>query len=248
MMRTIYDLKSFYECKRGRIVQPLLMQCIQSIWPDAAGLRMMGAGYAVPFLAAYRDGAERVFAVMPEKLGVHGWAPEGKNCACLSAEGELPIETESIDRILLVHSLEYTDLAAPYLDELWRVLKSTGRILVVVPNRRGLWARAEWSPFGHGVPYSGSQLAAVLRDHLFAIETVRRAVFIPPLRSSFLMRSLLPVERFLSKILPGLGGVVMVEASKQIYSGVLTQNQARAKIRGRRILIPSAATRTQTDF
>lgn len=242
MVTSIYDLRSFYDCKRGKLLQPLLHERIRSIWPDAKGQRIVGCGYAVPFLASYMDEAERVIAVMPARLGIHAWPAEGGNRACLAEESELPLETESVDKIILVHSLEHTEIIGPYLQELWRILKSTGKILIVVPNRRGLWARAEWSPFGHGRPFSVSQLLQILRDNLFVIERSERAFFMPPFRSSFMLRSCLILERYGQKITGGLAGLLVVEASKQLYGGALAQHAAnKVQIRGRRILVPSAA-------
>lgn len=242
MVETVYDLRAFYDGKKGRLIQPLLQDYIRRIWPDADGLRVLGCGYATPFLAPYLGGAERVVAMMPARLGVHAWEPEGENLACLAETAELPFETESIDRILLVHGLEFTETLGPHLQELWRVLKSTGRILIIVPNRRGLWARAEWSPFGHGRPFSGSQLRHVLREHLFVIEDSIRALYVPPFRSSMLLRSFSGMERFGRYFMGGMSGVVIVEASKQLYSGTLTPQGAKRFGSRRRILIPGAVS------
>lgn len=241
MVTSVYDLRAFYDCRKGQIIQPLLQNRILSIWPEAKGLRVMGCGYAVPFLDPYLPEAERVIAMMPARSGVHAWAPDGLNRAVLAEESELPIETESIDRILLIHSLEHTEIMGPYLQELWRVLKSTGRILIVAPNRLGLWARAEWSPFGQGTPFSGSQIAQALRDSLFIVERTERALYLPPFRSSVMLRSMLPLEKFGQKVMGGMSGVLLVEASKQLYGGTLVQNAAKVQVRGRRILVPSAA-------
>lgn len=241
MVTSVYDLRSFYECKRGRIIQPLLQEAISSLWPDVRDLRLMGAGYAVPYMEPYLDTAERSFAVMPAQFGVHAWAPKQKNLACIAAEDELPIETESVDRILAVHALEHSEHTGSCLQEYWRVLKSTGRILLVVSNRRGLWARAEWSPFGHGTPFSSSQLTRILRENLFVIERVERALYIPALRSSMLLRSFLPFERYGPYILGGISGVLLVEASKQLYSGIAVQSTAKARAGGRKTLVASTA-------
>jgi SAM-dependent methyltransferase len=241
MVTTIYDLRSFYECRKGHIIQPLLQNKILSFWPDAQGMRMLGCGYAVPFLDPYVETAERVIAVMPPRSGVHAWSPDGKNHVVLAEETELPIETESVDRILLIHGLEYTQTMGPYLQELWRVLKSTGRILIVTPNRLGMWSRAEWSPFGHGTPFSGSQLSQALRENMFVIERTDRALYVPPFRSSFLLRTALPLEKFGDKFMRGMAGVLMVEASKQLYGGVLAQGNVRITNGPRRVLVASTA-------
>jgi SAM-dependent methyltransferase len=204
----------------------------------------MGAGYAVPYLDPYLESAERIFSVMPAHFGVHAWTPRQKNLACIAAEAELPVETESVDRVLVCHGLEYSDYTEPCLQEYWRVLKSTGRILIVVPNRLGFWSRAEWSPFGHGTPFSLSQLTQTLRDNLFVIERVERALYLPALRSSMLLRSFMPLERYGRYMFGGMPGVLMVEASKQLYSGLLAHNTAKARIGGRKILVPSTAARS----
>ncbi len=241
MVTSVYDLRSFYECRRGRIVQPLLQESILDLWPDVQGMRLMGTGYAIPYMEPYLDTAERSFAVMPAQFGVHLWTPRQKNLACIAAEDELPIETESIDRILAVHALEHSDHTGPCLQEYWRVLKSTGRILLVVPNRRGFWARAEWSPFGHGTPFSLSQLTHILQENLFVIERVERALYIPALRSSMLLRSWIPFERYGRYVMGGMSGVLLVEASKQLYSGIAVHSAARNRVGGRKILVTSTA-------
>ena len=54
------------------------------------------------------------------------------------------------------------------LAEVWRVLTPGGRLLVVVPNRAGLWARMENTPFGYGRPFSRKQLSRLMRDMQFS--------------------------------------------------------------------------------
>lgn len=241
MVASVFDLRSFYECRKGHIVQPILQEKILSFWPSAQGLRVMGCGYAVPYLDPYLDGAERVVAMMPARSNVRAWGHDGMNDVFLGDEMELPIETESIDRILLIHSLEHSELTGPYMQELWRVLKSTGRILIIVPNRMGLWARAEWSPFGHGTPFSASQLSGLLRENLFVVERSERVLFVPPFRSSMLLRFFLPLEKIGRRFMGGMAGLLMVEASKQLYGGVLTHNNKAKTAHGKRVLVASTA-------
>ena len=56
-------------------------------------------------------------------------------------EYDLPLPDLSVDRIVLVHALEMSDDAPSLVREIWRVLAPGGRLLLVIPNRRGLWAR-----------------------------------------------------------------------------------------------------------
>src|SRR5438128_1969193 len=110
MYRSAYDLKAFYNGKVGRVVRRVLQQRVREFWPEVKGLRVMGSGYAVPYLRAFREEAERIFALMPAGQGAHHWPQDDKNLVCLSDEAELPLENNSVDRVLLVHDMEFVEL------------------------------------------------------------------------------------------------------------------------------------------
>jgi SAM-dependent methyltransferase len=155
---------------------------------------------------------------MPALLGVLRWPPEGRNLVTLAQEGELPFADYSIDRVLLVHALETSEEVGPMLKEVWRVLAGGGRLLIVVPNRRGIWARLDRTPFGSGRPYTMSQLSQLLRDEQFTPVGSDAALFIPPAKGRMIMRSAPAWERIGKRWFPTFAGVLMVEATKQIYA------------------------------
>lgn len=220
MQTTVYDLKAFYDSKVGRIVRRIISERMSEFWPSAEGMRIMGYGYATPYLRKYMDDCERAFSVMPRLQGAHHWPRQTgeKNLVALSDEDALPLETESIDRILMVHALEYEKNIHPNLNEIWRVLKSNGRVLFIVPNRSGFWAHSEWSPFGQGTPFSVSQICHYLKEHKFIHERTEEALFMPPVKSSMLMKSAGMIEDMGKVFLPFAAGVHMVEVSKQLYA------------------------------
>jgi SAM-dependent methyltransferase len=238
MTPTAYDLRSFYKSFGGRIVRRAVREKILSFWPSAKGLRVLGGGYAVPYLKPYEE-SERTVAIMFKGQGVHHWPEdEGRNCVCFCDETDLPFETNSVDRILLIHSLEFTGFLKPAFEEFWRVLKSNGRILVIVPNRLGLWARAELTPFGRGTPYSAAQVEEFLRENLFIPERTERALFMPPFKSQTLLRSAKVWERAGPYLYPALGGLLFVEGSKQLYAGTGQRLAAPARAGAARRLVP----------
>jgi len=216
----IVDLREFYQSSLGQVARRMIRRRIRLLWPNVRGQRILGIGYATPYLRPFRDEAERVVAVMPAAQGVTYWPAEGAGLAALADEAELPFETMSMDRVLLIHGLETTEQLRPMMREIWRVLAGNGRLLVVVPNRRGVWARADWTPFGHGFPYSPSQLKQVLRDTMFVPERTDYALFIPPLRSRALLTMAPAWEELGSRWFSAVSGVTIVEASKQIFAGV----------------------------
>lgn len=213
-----YDLKSFYNGIKGRIIRGLIRQKILEIWSSDEKNYLVGFGYAVPYLRSYQESATRMINLMPQQLGVHDWPPEGKNIVALTTEYGLPLETNSVDRLLMVHGLEFIDHPTEFLAEVFRVLKSTGRLLVVVPNRMGLWARADWSPLGQGQPYSARQVENLLRENLFVHERTCQALFSPPFQKNILLRTAHVFEKIGAYLYPALGGVHIIEASKQIYA------------------------------
>ncbi len=196
----------------------MIRAAIRRVWPALQGMRLLGIGYPTPFLTAISPETERTVALMPASLGVLGWPPEGRNLVTLAEEGELPFADYSIDRILLVHALETTEQAGPMLKEIWRVLAGGGRLLVVAPNRRGIWARLDRTPFGSGRPYTMSQLSQLLRDEQFTPVGSDTALFIPPARKRMILRSAAAWERMGKRWFQTFAGVVLVEATKQIYA------------------------------
>ena len=233
MYHSVYDLKAFYNSKIGRVVRRVLQERIRSFWPDIHGLRVVGCGYATPYLRIFKEEAERTIAMMPAAQGAHDWPQDGKNLVCLTEEAELPLETSSVDRMLLIHDLEFSELLRPSLEEVWRVLKPNGRLLVIVPNRGGLWAHADWSPFGQGTPYSAAQICHYLRDNLFVHERTEEALFMPPVKFSLILKSSGLFERVGKTAFPFLAGVHMVEASKQLYAKANRGTRARVTARTR---------------
>lgn len=243
----VYDLKSFYNGKMGRVVRRIMQERIGRFWPDMRGLRLAGCGYAVPYLRAYRGEAERVVAMMQPETGALHWPHDEKNCVALSGSNALPLETNSVDRVLLMHGLEHSRHMDLDFDELWRILKSNGRMLVIVPNRSGMWAHADWSPFGQGTPYSWSQLCRRLQEHMFIYERSEEALFLPPIKYSPLLKSAGLLEYIGSHYLPIAAGVHMVEVSKQLYAKPDPGPGSKILSRMPKGFIPKPASTRQCD-
>ena len=232
MWPDVVDLRDFYASSLGQVTCRLVRRQVRDYWTDTTGMNMLGIGFATPYMLPFCDESTRVSAVMPARMGVLSWsAPdvEGRNSVCLSDEGALPYPDLSMDRILVVHGLEYTEQVNGLLRELWRVLADGGRLLVIVPNRRGTWAHADDTPFGHGHPYSLEQLNRTLRQSMFTPVRGTRALFLPPTRRRFWLATAPAWEKLGARWFRVLGGVVMVEAAKQIYAGTPAGERRRRR-------------------
>ena len=218
MRPDVIDLREFYHARLGQVARLILRRRIREVWSDLKGLRVLGVGYATPYLRPFLGEAERVLAAMPAAQGVTRWPSEGAALTCLADELELPLPDASIDRVLLAHALENVEQARPFLREIWRVLTSDGRLLIVTPNRRGIWARLERTPFGSGRPYSQRQLSNLLRETMFLPRGHAGALWTPPFGSRLLLRTAPAWESLGARLAPQFAGVLIQEADKQIYA------------------------------
>ena len=177
MQQDVVELRDFYNRPLGGVVRRLLTSRIRSRWRSAQGAQLMGLGFAVPYIGMFRGEAARLGALMPAGQGAMAWPAEGKGHTVLVEEAMLPLADASVDRLLAVHCLETSERVGPLLREIWRVLAPEGRLLLIVPNRRGIWARLDTTPFGHGRPYSrGPARAAAHRCAVLAAGMDERAL------------------------------------------------------------------------
>lgn len=217
MYPDVLELHAFYESPLGLVAQRTIRRRLRAVWPDVRGDRVLGLGFPTPFLRPLRAEAERVFGLMPSRQGVMHWPAGARSLTGLVDEGMLPLPDASVDRVVLAHALENSEHGAAFLREVWRVMAASGRLLVIVPNRRGLWARFETTPFGHGRPFSRAQLQRLLDDALFEPETWATALFMPPSGRRILLRAAPAMERAGERWWPRFAGLHIVEASKRMY-------------------------------
>ncbi|MDX1422579.1 MAG: methyltransferase domain-containing protein [Kiloniellales bacterium] len=243
MHTDVVDLRDFYETRLGQVARHMIRHAIRNMWPDLHGLSLLGLGYATPYLRQFRGEAERVVALMPASQGVIHWPAEGPGAVALSEETELPLPDYSVDRALLVHCLESSEALSALLSEIWRVLTGDGRLLVVAPNRRGIWAQVERTPFGSGHPYSKPQLSKLLRTNMFTPTRSAGALFVPPTRSRTLLRSAAAWERIGTRWFPRFAGVELVEAGKQLYSPGMAPQKTVRRRRPVVVALPQVARR-----
>jgi SAM-dependent methyltransferase len=226
----------FYGTARGAVTARLLRERLILLWPSLAGQSLLGVGYGAPYLRLWREQARRCVGVTPAQIGVARWPSGAPNLTCTSEEDALPFPDLTFDRILLIHGLEAAENARRMLREVWRVLKDDGRLLIVVPNRSGLWAYLEATPFGHGQPYSSGQLGRLLGASLFRVERRDAALYLPPSTWRLVLRSGPLLDRTGRRLLPALAGVTITEAVKDVYAAMPVKTVPR-----RRLVLAEAA-------
>jgi SAM-dependent methyltransferase len=239
----VVDLRDFYAGDLGRITRRMILRKLRSIWPDVFGQSLLGLGYTVPYLQSFQSEAQRVISAMPAQQGILHWPSDGRNLTVLVDEYELPFDDLSMDRVVLVHALECAEQIRPLMREIWRIMSESGRLIVVVPNRRGLWARFERTPFGHGRPYSSGQLSRLFRDTMFTPIDTHRALYMPPTRSQMMYSAAPAIEKIGANAFSTFAGVIVMEAVKQIYAGHPSKERKQKR---RVISIPQQTQRTHS--
>ena len=230
MAADVHAAADFYATLRGRVAARLLEDRIGEFWHDLRGLSVLGIGFAEPYLRQWREQATRCIAVTPAQMGATRWPVGEPNLTCTAEEDTLPFPDLMFDRVLLVHGLEAAESARRMLRESWRVLKDDGRLLVVAPNRSGMWAYWESTPFGHGQPYSFGQIGRLLAASMFRVDRRDTALYFPPSNWRLVLRSANLLERTGRKWATGIAGVTMTEAVKDLYAAVPINAEPRRRL------------------
>ena len=218
MTNDVVFLRNFYASSLGQIAKKDIKNSIQKIWPSCKNQVILGAGYTLPFLSHFDFTNNTIYSFMPSQQGVSGWPSCHPTMSALISEESLPLPDQSIDRILCIHMLENCHDPHAFLKEAWRILKPEGRMLFVVPNRRGLWAHVNNNPFGQGKPYTMTQLTTLLQAHLFTPLFQHRGLYAPPTSFKSFSQMTPLLEKIGPKCLQKFSGVIHVESIKKIYA------------------------------
>lgn len=213
----IVSLRQFYATALGERMRALIERSVHELWPEAKGDVIVGIGYPLPYLEPYLADC-RVMIAMPAQQGAAYWPQSKLNMVFLTHEAELPLPENSVNRILLVHSIENSEQLSGMMEEIWRVLTPGGRVMAIVPNRIGAWSRSSRSPFGHGRPFSMMQLRHLMSEHRLTPLRHSSALFIPPLHWRLLWRAAFALDLLGKLFCPFVGGVLLLEAEKQLYA------------------------------
>lgn len=216
MRRDVVELRRFYAGPLGRAARDMLGRKLSETWGEAAGLDVLGLGYATPFLERFTQ-ARRAVAAMPAEQGVEAWPAAGAgNRTCLMRDNALPFPNALFDRVLVVHGLEESDDPLALLREVWRVMAPSGRVVLAAAARSGVWCHAEGAPFGYGRPFTRAQLEQLAREAELEPIAWSRALYVPPVAG--LASYAEGFEQVGARLWPRFAGLILLEAVKQTFA------------------------------
>ena len=241
-------LTSYYQTSTGRMVRHLIARKLKpvltALYPAGRhDLAIAGLGYMRPYLKYITDHYPHLINLHAVGGSCAPWPPLGstrdsthyRSRQAKVSSSSLPLLDASLDGLFIMHGLEHAPHADTMMTEAWRVLKSQGSLIIVVPHRGSIWASRDTTPFGIGQPYSINQIRSLLKDHDFEVGNIHQSLNAPPSTSNLYPRYAPFVER-----LPNpFGGVLIVEARKMIYSikgkSVVDRQDARKLAKARTI-------------
>lgn len=241
MTPDVTRLIAFYKSPLGKVSRALVREQVLHLAGDIRGLRVLGLGFATPYLRFALEPAERVIAFMPQRQGSSAWPREGPSRTVLCDPLEMPLTDAAVDLTLAVHAFEHIADGEELMRELWRVAAPNARLIVVVPRRRGIWAQLDNTPFGDGNPFSRSQVERLLRAHSFVPEAWREALYLPPANRPLALKFARFFERFLRLFGPAFAGVIVVSAKKELFPAVPRRRRLERYVR-----VPSLAPQAAT--
>lgn len=150
---------------------------------------------------------------------------------------ELPLGSASVDAMILVHQLEFSDYPHQVLREAERVLAPQGRLLVLGFNPVSLWGvrRALAGFRGDGAPWRGRYFGRLrINDWLrllgLAVERREGLLYRPPIGHARTLEWLAPMERLGRRYARVAGGITLTIAHKQVAGMTPIESPARPRL------------------
>ncbi|MCD7061287.1 class I SAM-dependent methyltransferase [Pelagibacterium xiamenense] len=240
MTPDVDGLIRFYKSPLGRLSRHLIREQVSALAGDVTGKRILGLGFATPYLRGALSGAERVLAFMPARQGASAWPREGPSHTVLCDPMELPLTDSAVDLVIAVHAVEHVVDAEELMRELWRICASGAEIVIAVPRRRGPWAQWDNNPFGFGRPYSRGQLDALLREHSFTPLEWRDCLYLPPINRAPVIKSARLFERTGRLFGSTFAGILCVRARKEQFPAIARRKRIERRA-GERAFSPQTA-------
>jgi SAM-dependent methyltransferase len=211
--------------------------CLQRLLSDTFGYYLVQIGVTESFRDAMASSRIRHRILMPcERPSGHG----GREIIGLPSR--LPLAADSIDALLLPHTLDFSPEPQAVLREVERVLIPEGRVIIVGFNALSAWGLWSLMPGrAKQVPWCGRfRTAYRIEDWLsvlgFDIEVREHIMFRPPFRRA-LGPSFASFDTLGRRLWPILGGVYLIRAVKRVS----TLTPLRPSWKGRHSLLPGRA-------
>lgn len=134
---------------------------------------------------------------------------------------ELPLQSGSVDQVIVPHTLEFVDNPYQLICEACRIVKPEGRIFIMGFNLYSLWGLKKIILKSEGAPWSANFISiATIRKWLmladFELEKQHMLCYRPPTQQPKLYQRLKWLEWLGSKLCKPFGGVYILQAKAKV--------------------------------
>ena len=222
---TFSALSDFYATGTGQRCMSLLHRQVRVFWPDlTAGQKVLGVGYASPCLRAW-PGLQMnpVSVVLPHYDSVKRGGAGLRDSMVHTLVGEagvLPFQSESFDRVVLMHAFQTQRQAVRLLREAAQVLRDDGRMILIFPAALTGRSRLKHTPFARELAFSSYTIKRLLDLACLKAERQEKMFFLP-LTWECKNAHINFVSDIAGKMfVPGLGSLCVIEVVKNINASL----------------------------
>jgi SAM-dependent methyltransferase len=209
-------LEEWFDTTLGRELVVREEECLRRMLSDIFGYYLLQVGMTAGFAGAIAASRIRNRILLPVDL-----RRDTLGSQIVASPGYLPVSGDSVDAVLLPHTLDFAADARQVLREVERVLIPEGRVVLIGFNALSLWGLWGLMRRNQGrVPWCGHFLTRFrVADWLsllgFDVEKQEMMMFRPPWPRALLQR-LSFLEPAGSRFWPPLGGVYAIRAVKRV--------------------------------
>ncbi|MDP2193072.1 MAG: methyltransferase domain-containing protein [Alphaproteobacteria bacterium] len=215
MTFTVRTLKQFYQTPLGEVVRIYIEDVVHHfLTPLPHHETILGLGYVTPFLPHELHAKNAAMCFTFNQMGCMTWPNAARSTTAIVDAHALPITNQSVDRIILVHALEAAQHPILCIKELQRILKPGGQILIIFPNKNGLWSYSSATPFSYGQHFTSHELSVLLAEHQFQVVFEKKFLYFPPSQMLHTHSLFAPIEVFGAHFLPFFSGLNAICAKK----------------------------------
>ena len=136
---------------------------------------------------------------------------------------ELPLLSNSVDVIVLVHLLEFVDYPVKLLQEIFHALKPNGQLVILGFNPWSLWGLKK--TFSRGIPWKGkfwsrAQVKRWLNNCNYSILCSKTFCYGLPSQKKLGRQMQAFIETAGHFALPASGGIYLLVAKKKVYAPI----------------------------
>lgn len=211
------QLRDWLQESPGQVLLEQEQRCLNQMFPELFGYHLIqlgGGSFGFDFTATSHFRSHVVLDMSAQSLPLTSFVQ--------ADPVRLPVLSDSIDAVLMPHTLDFSTDPHQVLREMERVLIPEGRVVIIGFNPLSLWGAWRLMKKSSGTIPWQSQFLALRRinDWLsllgFDVEKTRHLMFRPPLRGQKMMERLACMERMGQQFWPLLSCVYVVQAVKRV--------------------------------